>query len=336
MEGRTIKTPMNYKRILTFSISLFLLTILYKSNSWVDIKLAIDRSNPIWICIAMGLVVPIAILTSWRYKVFAKKFKISPCPRMSSSLKSYFIAAIINLFVPSKLGDLSKGMICERLESRSFPASIHVFTLYEKIVDLYSVLLITLFSHIIVTIRVADGQNIIAKNLYDMYENRIFSLCFYGLLILISCCLHPKLLGILNAVFKRVAPNYSGKIQLFFERVGSIDLILFIMVSIFIWLLHISQIIIFSLSLGIDLASVQGSLVITTTILIGLIPISFAGIGTRDGVLLYFLSGYASNSSILLLGTLFTSRYIIPALIGIPLLINIKIPKKLESIKSHE
>ncbi|MEL6788790.1 MAG: UPF0104 family protein, partial [Cyanobacteria bacterium J06607_15] len=46
----------------------------------------------------------------------------------------------------------------------------------------------------------------------------------------------------------------------------------------------------------------------------------FAGIGTRDAAIIYFYQDYLSEATGAALGLLCTSRYFIPALIGLPFL----------------
>ena len=55
-------------------------------------------------------------------------------------------------------------------------------------------------------------------------------------------------------------------------------------------------------------------------ILAGLLPLTFAGVGTRDAALVYLYQPYFSASVGAALGILCTSRYFIPALVGLPFL----------------
>ena len=81
---------------------------------------------------------------------------------------------------------------------------------------------------------------------------------------------------------------------------------------------------IFANSIDIQLMNISGVFVLVFSILIGLLPFSFAGIGTRDFSLVYFLEPIIGNTKPLILGILLTSRYLIPALIGLIFLNELK------------
>jgi uncharacterized protein (TIRG00374 family) len=90
--------------------------------------------------------------------------------------------------------------------------------------------------------------------------------------------------------------------------------------SVFIWFLHLLQIWLFILALK-AIAPFLASLALSPlSILAGLLPLTFAGIGTRDAALIYFYHDYFNEATGAALGLLCTSRYFIPALIGLPFL----------------
>ena len=53
-------------------------------------------------------------------------------------------------------------------------------------------------------------------------------------------------------------------------------------------------------------------------ILAGLLPLTFAGIGTRDAALVFLYRPYFDAPTAAALGLLCTARYILPALAGLP------------------
>lgn len=55
-------------------------------------------------------------------------------------------------------------------------------------------------------------------------------------------------------------------------------------------------------------------------ILAGLLPLTFAGVGTRDAALIAFYSPYFNAPTAAALGLLCTSRYLLPAIGGLPFL----------------
>jgi hypothetical protein len=55
-------------------------------------------------------------------------------------------------------------------------------------------------------------------------------------------------------------------------------------------------------------------------ILAGLVPLTFAGVGTRDAALVVLLGPLVGADVAAALGVLFLLRYLVPGLLGVPLL----------------
>jgi uncharacterized membrane protein YbhN (UPF0104 family) len=53
-------------------------------------------------------------------------------------------------------------------------------------------------------------------------------------------------------------------------------------------------------------------------LLAGLVPLTFAGVGTRDAALVFLFAPWLSTETAAALGLLATSRYILPAIAGAP------------------
>jgi uncharacterized protein (TIRG00374 family) len=99
-----------------------------------------------------------------------------------------------------------------------------------------------------------------------------------------------------------------------------------------LWLLHLFQLWIFILSLGGAVSFLDNLAITPLAIFIGLLPLSFSGIGTRDLAFIYFYSSYFTAETGAALGVLATLRYLIPAIFGIPFFIKymkIKLLKKI-------
>jgi hypothetical protein len=88
--------------------------------------------------------------------------------------------------------------------------------------------------------------------------------------------------------------------------------------SIFIWFLHLLQIWMFILALRASAPFLASLALAPLAILAGLLPLTFAGIGTRDAALIYFFHPYLDAPTAAALGILCTMRYVLPALGGLP------------------
>ena len=144
------------------------------------------------------------------------------------------------------------------------------------------------------------------------------------LIILLFFVLAPiKKLG-MPRYFSDITPKKVIEIFNFNKKFKWKEFYLLLLFSTFIWLIHILQMLIFANAIDIQLWNLSGVFILIFSILIGLLPLSFAGIGTRDASIVYFLSPILGNTKPLILGILLTSRYLIPALIGLIFLNELK------------
>ncbi len=90
--------------------------------------------------------------------------------------------------------------------------------------------------------------------------------------------------------------------------------------SIFIWFLHLLQIWLFILALKAWTPFIANLALSPLAILAGLLPLTFAGVGTRDAALIVFYQPYFAAPTAAALGLLCTSRYLLPAIGGLPFL----------------
>jgi uncharacterized membrane protein YbhN (UPF0104 family) len=90
--------------------------------------------------------------------------------------------------------------------------------------------------------------------------------------------------------------------------------------SMLIWFLHLLQFWLMARALGAPLPMIVTLALVPLAILAGLLPLTLAGIGTRDAALIALLRSYMSPATGAALGVLATLRYLLPALAGLPAL----------------
>ena len=202
-----------------------------------------------------------------------------------------------------------------KIRKKKYSYSIHIFTLYEKISDLFSIIAIFLFCSLFLSnLENNNLSKIITANI--IFKTKfidLFLIIFFIILIILS----PKFKDILNK-FRKVNSTKKGKEFLdFYSKLKIKYFLYYQFFSIKIWLIQIFQMLIFSLAVNINLFSTSGIMILIVCTLVGLLPISFAGIGTRDVTLLFLLGSEFDHSKILILGFLLSTRYIVPSLIGL-------------------
>lgn len=284
-------------------VSVLLLLLLYSRVDAAQLAAALHQASLPVFLLALGLGGVLSSLTSWRYAWFAGRLGIEPSPSFATSLKSYFLASSLNLFLPSKLGDLGKGLICGRLDRIAYPLDLHVFTVYEKVADLFALVALGAVIGLLPPRSAAAGGIGLAP-----------------LLLLLALPLFLALLphrhgGPLSRLLQGL-PLKLREAAMIASRFRSGDFIAFLAVSLLLWSLHLLQAALFAQALGMALWSPTGLFVVVSAILVGLLPISLAGIGTRDATLLLFLAPLYGPAKPLLFGVLLTSRYVLPALVG--------------------
>lgn len=305
------------KFILLFSFSISILIILYKRIDVKEFQIIYKNSNIYLLIVGVSLNILLGILSGLKYSYFAKSFGIKPYPDFRTSIKSFFIAATFNLILPSKLADLGKGIICDKLDKIVYPKRLHIYTLHEKISELFSLICIVLSTLLFLkftTNCIYFSQNISCG--IFVFQNKIIYILiilFLILILIINPFFNFKFItNNLNFINKKIKKSLG-----FSYKNKSKKFIIFQLSNLTFWLLNILQLMIFGNALQMNFYSISGMLVIGITILSGLIPISFAGIGTREITLTILLEPFYGEVTPLLFGILFTSRYLVPALLGL-------------------
>lgn len=325
----------SWQALVALGLSVLLLVVLYRSVDAAQLLAASRRASAPLLLLALVCGGPLSALSSWRYSAFAARLRIDPAPGFATALRSYFITATFNLVLPSKLGDLGKGMVCQRLDRRAYPLSLHAFTVYEKAADLLALVLLTLALALGTLLLPAPWRSGFDR-LEALYRGGPLPLALLSLLVLLAVVLLPhRPDGSLGPLLRRLPTKLAEAARLASHFRG-FDLAAFVLVSVALWGLHLTQLALFAWSLGIGLWSLPGYLLIATVLLVGLLPLSFAGVGTRDAALVLLLAGRAPSASALLLGVLFTSRYVIPALVGATLLRHLAQPAPLRQSPSPD
>jgi hypothetical protein len=96
--------------------------------------------------------------------------------------------------------------------------------------------------------------------------------------------------------------------------------LLIVLISLASWVVQFVQIWLFALALGTAVPLAANLALAPLAILVGLLPFTLAGIGTRDAALILLYQPYMAEPVAAALGLLFTLRYLLPALAGLPFL----------------
>jgi glycosyltransferase 2 family protein len=309
------------KRLISIGVSLAILVVIYWKIDLAKLAAVFGQCDRLWLAISLGMVVPITLATAWRLQQLMPRSGVdlaTPARGLSFTEANRLIlaASVLNMVLPSKMGDIAKAYFMRdrgQLDG-SLALSLVVF---EKACDMLSLLLWCTVGLLLFPRR---------DLLFGVMTIAIALGLAFGVLMLGS-------IGFAKAGFglgRRLLPGkMQGKIDRMAESWEQMHgyfwsdrrrLLTVTMTSVFIWFLHLLQIWFFIVALRASVPLLTSLALSPLAILAGLLPLTFAGVGTRDAALIAFYGPYFPAATGAALGVLCTSRYVMPAIGGLPFL----------------
>lgn len=299
------------KRLLSLLVSLSILAVIYWRIDFTRMGPVFQACDPLWLAFSLGMVVPLTLMTAWRLEQLMPD---GSWLGLAESNRLILVASVLNLILPSKMGDLVKAWF---LKERGHTSASLAFALviFEKTCDMLSLLLWCTLGLL----------------LYPQKD---------ALFWLMTACVGGGLAGgvallgfrsFAEIVFKITARAAPARIRprleqlqigwremhdCFWRRRSRLALVG--ATSVFIWFLHLLQIWMFILALRAQTPFLANLALAPLAILAGLLPLTLAGIGTRDAALILFFRPYLAAPTAAAVGILCTMRYVLPAIGGMP------------------
>lgn len=301
------------KRLISLMVSLGILALIYWKIDFDGLIQVFQNCHLLWMVVSLGMVIPITAASAWRLQVLSPpqvKLTVAEANRL------ILAASSLNMVLPSKMGDIAKAYFMRDRGgiSGSLAVSLVVF---EKACDMLSLLLWCAFGLILY-----EPKN----ELFLVMTGVIFTGLIAGSLLLAS----PWVAAIAFRGAQRVAPGKTrSKLEDMHQSWEAMHryawrdrdrLFTVTGLSVGIWLLHLLQIWFFILALNAWVPFWVNLALSPLAILAGLLPLTFAGVGTRDAALIAFYAPFFNAQIGAALGLLCTSRYLIPAMAGLPFL----------------
>ena len=299
------------KKLISIAVSLTILIVLYIKIDVSALFAVFKTSHRGWMVLGLGMIIPITMLTAWRLqKLTPKKAKLS----FAEGNRLILAASVLNMVLPSKMGDIAKAYFIQKRGSLTGSLALSL-VVFEKTCDLLSLLFWCVFGLMLYPDKgwLFWGMTAVVGS---------------GLLVGISLLAFRRFADACLQWSQRLAPKKVAKklenLQLswgemyrYFWR-DRAQLSLITTTSIFLWFLHLLQIWLFILALNAWTPFLASLALAPLAILAGLLPLTFAGIGTRDAALVFFYNSYFDPPTAAALGLLCTSRYFLPAVAGLP------------------
>ncbi len=303
------------KRLLSLGISLVTLAVLYASIDVRRVGAVFASTDVVWLIVAALFLVPLTLLSAWRLQLFLPS---GARLGLGKSTRLILAASSMNAVLPSKMGDIAKAYFMRRQGHLTRSAALCI-VVFEKMCDMLALLCwcvvgfalrppsgaVSWLLAIVVMAMLAIGTAIVASSRLA------------GFVFLLARRIGPK--RVISALAILESDWYTTQL-LFWQRRGRLATI--ILVSLLLWYLHLLQIWTLILALSSFVPSLANLSLAPLAILGGLVPLTFAGIGTRDAAIVYLYRDYLDPATAAALGLLCTMRYFLPAIAGLPFLGN--------------
>ena len=288
------------RKFIALAVSLLILAAIYYKLDLHRLGAVFREAEPRYMTLSLSLVIPLTLLTAWRLQIIAPA---STSLSFAEANRLILVASALNMVLPSKMGDIAKAYF---MRSERAPGSLTLaLVIFEKSADMLSLLFWCAFGLILYPVKDATFWLLTAAIL-GMFAAGLAILASRGLARFVFS-LQPKL--------HKLGQSWAEMQDFFWSdprRVTSVAIL-----SIFLWFLHLLQIWLFILALRAFVPFLINLGLAPLGILAGLVPLTFAGIGTRDAALIVLYRPYFDAAVGAALGILCTARYFIPALAGL-------------------
>ena len=298
------------KRLFPIVTTIIIFFVIFRQ---IDMQAFLDNLRHVRLgyLAAAGIFFVITIIVSverWRWILIHQNLPFG------MGIRIFLAAGGLNSLTPSKMGDLSKAYFLKE-EGVTDLKRAGLSVLLEKLLDLSS--LCAVF--------------VVGVFLIDRFDFVIGSLGFFGIVVVIATAFflsvdHPTNIlftSILNFLTKK--PKLARQIKDVQQFVREIKqnrwrFWAIIFVSILLWVLNIIQIYLFfeAMNADVPLRAVFG--LVPIAIFVGLLPVTLGGMGTRDAALILLFAPYAPAALMVGIGLLYSTRYWILSLVGLPFL----------------
>lgn len=301
------------KRLVSALVSALILVLIYTQVGSDQVWGALTGAAPLWVIVGLSLFVPQVTLTAWRFK---RLMPADSALSFGDSLRLILAAGSLNMVLPSKMGDLAKAWFMARHHAMpgGLAASLVVF---EKAADMLALLVWCVFGLLLY-----PQKDVLFWGFFLVVATGLG----VGGLFLFSDRVDAALVALLRRVLPARLADKAARLAASLGAVrahlrGTPGLVLRIaFASLFLWFLHLAQIWLFVRAVSDWMPFLANLALAPLAILAGLMPLTFAGIGTRDAAVVLLYAPYLDTATGAALGVFFTVRYLLPALFGLPYL----------------
>jgi hypothetical protein len=292
------------KRLIPFLLGLAILAVLYWRIGWSKLVHEMQSADARLFVVALAFFVPQVVVMTWRWQLIGGTAR-----RLGfwEACGMVLAGSSLNVVLPSKLGDMCKGLMLGEKAEHGLAGGLGLAAL-DKLMDIVGLAVVLALAGIlapkpeawVLAFWLATCAGVVFVVVLLHAARPIERLPHHKALAALARALNAAI-----AVRRRRAA-WAASLGL----------------SVLLWFLHIGQIYVFYRAVaGADPAPAAAIFLrVPTAIFIGLLPITLAGIGTRDGALIVLIEPQPVAA---LVGLFCTLRYVVMALLGVPAIISL-------------
>lgn len=297
------------QKFIAVIISITILCMLYFKFDLSTLPRIFRETNYYALFLILIVTIAIYLLIAMRWKIMVEGHgKIS----YTESIIAVLSASALNIILPSKLGSFAKAYFLKK-KGRTGTQTAISLAIYERLLDLSSISLLFIISMLLnlssnsLLIIAFLSSSLILTGFILLHFINLFK---YGLFKPLR---RIKIIDKLIRCFEIIYTFTRNK------DVTITDLVKIYSLTVLLWLMNAAQVILIFYLIRLNIPASVIIMNMFCSIFVGLLPISIAGLGTRDITIVYLFKGLISYSQAIIIGGLTSIiRYIIPTLIGIP------------------
>lgn len=302
---------MSIRKILPILTSCLILVVIYYRLDLSELENIFLSAHVGWLLLVLALTALLPLLSALRLKLL---MPTDVTLGMVNSLKLVLAANALNTALPAKMGDFIKAYFMRQKGYLSGPAATAV-VIFEKAAELISLLSLCSIGFIF----------------YPEIDLRLslIGLSIGTFVVLFTACVYSRVfLQVLAALFRPLTPRrYRSIAEKLYETWCSMQehyvqhpmqIARVLGVSLATSFLQLSQVWVFIWCLHAYVPYTVNLALTSLAVLVGFLPVTFAGIGARDAALIAFYGKMAGPSTAAALGILLTVRMVLLGLAGVP------------------
>lgn len=306
------------------SIGLIILAVILYHVDLYEVWRQLKVSDPLFIAAAIILILPQVALRAYRWQQMLALEDIN-CP-FRLALSFYFAGIYIGLMTPGRLGEMAKAFFLKKRNLASFSQTLPSI-IADRCFDLYFLIIVA-----------AISLYFLGLGVKSLSAGVLITLIVGGApWLLIFIWRSGRLSNWIGTVIAdRWGDKWSGSFESssgVVERLVSTRVTYMMALTIASYGVYFLQTWLIACSVGLELNFTTVAMVVSIAILIGYVPITIAGLGTRDAVFIYLFEQFGvSVTSALSFAFIYNLIYIV-CMGGVSALFWLAIPRTERIIK---